>query len=119
MARLHFNDDQGVTIACDEIDFSDHLGILGPPDAIQNEHPRVAQLASCDLLSAYAERSSVINMVCSGHTDSVRHRSAGTPEGRRPLWMDPPGVCGRCYVGSRFQLRRWIVVTPWVAMADR
>ena len=27
--------------------------------------------------------------------------------------MDPPGACGRCYVGSRFQLRRWNVVTPW------
>ena len=61
----------------------------------------------------------LIDMVRSGHTDRVRHPSAGTPEVRRLLWIDPPGVCGRCYVGSRFQLRRWIVVTPWVTMADR
>lgn len=65
------------------------------------------------------EHRANIGDIRSGHTDSVHHRSAGTPEGSRPLWMDPPGVCGRSYVGSRFQLRRWIVVTPWAAMADR
>ena len=70
--RLHFDDDQSVAIACDEIDFSDRLGAVGPPVAIQNEHPRGAQMGGCDLLSAYAQRSSVIDMVRSGHTDSIR-----------------------------------------------
>ena len=71
-ARLHFDDDQCVAIACDEIDFSDRLGAVGPPVAIQNEHPRGAQMGGCDLLSASAQRSSVIDMVRSGHTDSIR-----------------------------------------------
>ncbi len=65
------------------------------------------------------EHRANIGDIRGGHTDSVRHRSVGTPESKRPLWTELPEVCGRSYAGSRFQLRRWTVVTPWVAMADR